>query len=300
MFSSKFFNRQIDKALESAPVISTAVHKRIVLFSDCHRGVGNWSDSFLSNKTIYEAALTYYYNNNFTYIELGDGDELWENRRFSDIAEVHSDIFALLDRFAGSGRLFMLWGNHDRIKSNRRFSAPQLPEVHESLILSNPSGCTDYHLIHGHQVDPLNNQGWKAARWMVRYLWRPLELSGFKDPTSAARNYDKGKKVEQRLCAWCQANSASLVAGHTHRPALHPQGAVRGGGAVPGTDTPAPPAAGGPGWRYCNTGSCVHPNTITCIEMDRGQISLIKWAACSDASQYIHVCRHIISGPFEM
>lgn len=288
MFSSKFFNRQIDKALENAPVISTSVHKRIVLFSDCHRGVGNWSDSFLSNKTIYEAALTYYYNNNFTYIELGDGDELWENRRFSHIAEVHDDIFRLLGRFGELGRLFMLWGNHDRIKSNRRFYAPQLPAACESLILCNPSGGTDYHLIHGHQVDPLNNQGWKAARWMVRYLWRPLELSGFKDPTSAARNYDKGKKVEQRLCAWCQANSASLVAGHTHRPAL----------SAPPPAGPAHP--GSPGWRYCNTGSCVHPNTITCIEMDRGRISLIKWATCSDASQYIHVCRHIISGPFDM
>ena len=112
MFSERFFNRQIDRALKNAQVISTSVHKRIVLFSDCHRGTGNWSDSFLNNKTIYEAALTYYFNNGFTYIELGDGDELWENRRFSDIAEIHGDIFSLLGRFRDAGRIFMLWGNH--------------------------------------------------------------------------------------------------------------------------------------------------------------------------------------------
>ena len=281
MFSEKFFNRQIDKALENAQLIDASLHRRIVLFSDCHRGCGNWSDSFLPNKTIYEAALTYYYNNDFTYIELGDGDELWENRRFADIAEVHSDIFDMLRRFADAGRLFMLWGNHDRTKSRPGGLIPSMPVPAEGLIIGpgDGSGHGRCHLIHGHQVDPLNNQLWKLSRWLVRYLWRPLELCGFRDPTSTAKNYDKGKKVEQRLTAWCQTNSACLVAGHTHRPVL--------------TETHA-------NWRYCNTGSCVHPNTITCIEIDRGQISLIKWATCADARQYVHVCRHVIGGPYEM
>lgn len=94
-----FYFRQMDKALRSAAVISTSDHPRLVLFSDCHRGNGTWNDSFLNNKTIYEAALGYYYERDFTYVELGDGDELWENRKFSDIEEIHSDIFRLLDRF---------------------------------------------------------------------------------------------------------------------------------------------------------------------------------------------------------
>ncbi|MBR5229923.1 MAG: metallophosphoesterase [Firmicutes bacterium] len=277
-FPEKFYNRQIDKAIQNAPVVSTDIHKRIVLFSDCHRGCGTWSDSFLNNKTIYEAALTYYFNNGFTYIELGDGDELWENRSFDHIAEVHRDIFDLLGRFYEAGRLFMLWGNHDRIKSRHGFRAPGLPSASEALILRGKT-APDYFLVHGHQVDPLNNQGWKLARWLVRYLWRPLELSGVRDPTSAARNYDKGRMVERRLSDWARKNNAGLVAGHTHRPTL---------------------TFSEKDWRYCNTGSCVHPNTITGIEIDQGHISLIKWAACSDASQYIHVCRHVISGPFDM
>ena len=284
MFSEKFFNHQIDKALTEAPVISTEVHPRIVVFSDCHRGCGNWSDGFLPNKTIYEAALRYYFNNNFTYIELGDGDELWENRHFSDISIIHSDTFDMLRQFRDAGRFFMVWGNHDRVKSQPGSCAEPLSSATEGLIIEcgNDSCHSSYHLIHGHQPDPLNNQLWKLSRWLVRYLWRPLELCGFKDPTSAARNYDKGKLVEQRLISWCRKNSASLMAGHTHRPVLT------------GTDE------SGKGWRYCNSGSCVHPDTITCIEMDRGQISLIKWATCADASQYIHVCRHVISGPYDM
>ena len=54
-----FYFRQMDKALRSAAVISTSDHPRLVLFSDCHRGNGTWNDSFLNNKTIYEAALGY-------------------------------------------------------------------------------------------------------------------------------------------------------------------------------------------------------------------------------------------------
>ena len=286
--SDSFYFRQMDKALRSAAVISAADYPRLVLFSDCHRGNGTWNDSFLNNKTIYEAALGYYYERDFAYVELGDGDELWENRRFSDIEEIHSDIFRLLDKFRQKDRLFMLWGNHDRIKSGPGFRSSFLPPASEALIIecSKGSGGSDSSdsshgtvncfLMHGHQADILNNQLWKLARWMVRYLWKPLELAGIRDPTSAARNYSKGKLIEKRMSDWAMSKSTHLIAGHTHRPAL---------------------SCSKGKWSYSNTGSCVHPNTITCIEMENGSISLIKWAECADSNQYIRVCRYVISGP---
>lgn len=276
--SEAFYMRQIDKALHSAPFISTEDHPKLVLFSDCHRGNGTWSDSFLNNKTIYEAALGYYFERGFTYIELGDGDELWENRSFSDIEEIHSDIFKLLDKFRNTGRMYMLWGNHDRIKSHRNFKSASLPPSSEALIIqcSGAGGSIRYNLIHGHQADFLNNQLWKLARWLVRYIWKPLELAGIKDPTSAARNYSKGKLIEKRMADWAELNHTHLITGHTHRPTLsHNKG----------------------DWSYANTGSCVHPSTITCLEIDTGTISLIKWAACADDNQYIHICRYVIISP---
>ena len=278
-FSNRFYMRQIDKALRSAPIINTADYPRLVLFSDCHRGNGTWSDSFLNNKTIYEAALGYYFERDFTYIELGDGDELWENRYFSDIEEIHGDIFRLLGRFSETGRMFMLWGNHDRVKSRNGFRSKVLPPSSESLIIKcagRKGEDVRYNLIHGHQADFLNNHLWKLARWMVRYLWRPLELAGVKDPTSAARNYSKGKIIEERMSEWAKLNNTHIIAGHTHRPAL---------------------SHSRDGWSYANTGSCVHPSTITCLEIDKGTVSLIKWAACADENQYIHICRYLISGP---
>ena len=120
-FTNSFYDRQIDRAFQDARLLSLADHPRLVLFSDCHRGIGTGNDSFLNNKPLCEAALNYYDAQKFTCIELGDGDELWENRRIADIAEIHGDIFAKLADFAADGRLFLLWGNHDRVKSSPRF-----------------------------------------------------------------------------------------------------------------------------------------------------------------------------------
>ncbi|MCI8609619.1 MAG: serine/threonine protein phosphatase [Firmicutes bacterium] len=266
----EFYLHQIDKALAHAVTLRTADYPRIVLFSDCHRGCGTWNDGFLPNKTLYEAALRYYLDSGFTYIELGDGDELWENRKLRDIAQIHQDVFQLLERFYLENRLYLLWGNHDHIKAKWKE-----PVFYESLLIKGQTPLEDLLLIHGHQADLLNNQLWKLARFLVRYLWKPLELAGVKDPTSAAKNYTKKNKLETRMVQWVKTRNTSLIAGHTHRPVLN--------------DAPAP--------SYYNTGSCVHPNTITCLELIEGHISLIKWTTCVDENRYLYVCRQTIGGP---
>ena len=278
---ANFSARQIDRALRDAPVILTSDHPKIILFSDCHRGIGTAADSFLPNKSLYMAALSYYYNAGFTYIELGDGDELWENRRWRDICHMHSDVFQKLTEFQLAGRLYMLWGNHDRAKSSRRFlsASPEcfpflMPVFTEGLILAGNDGCPDLHLIHGHQGDILNDTLWQGARWMVRYLWKPLELAGFRDPTSAAKNYTRKENAERRMQSWVDARQSSLVAGHTHRPHLTMER----------------------GPSYYNTGSCVHPGAITCLELVYGQLTLVKWTTCVDERRYMYVCREEISG----
>ena len=274
----EFYNKQIDAALKNSCIIQGKEHPKIVMFSDCHRGNGTWNDSFLNNKTLYEAALKFYYEGQYTYIELGDGDELWENRHFRDIYQIHENVFQQLYSFHLRNQLFILWGNHDKVKKNPKFrnANPQFaPPFYESLIIKGLPGCEDLHLIHGHQVDPFNNQLWKTARWLVRYIWKPLELAGVKDPTSAARNYTKKGKVERRLTEWVNSRNTSLMAGHTHRPILSMQR----------------------GPSYYNTGSCVHPNTITCMELTYGQLTLVKWTTCVDPNLHLYVCRQVIAGP---
>ncbi len=268
---------RLNKLFHSSPVVPYDCLSRFVIMSDCHRGVGNWGDNFLKNETIYNAALTHYYRRNFTYIELGDGDELWENRNMKDIMEIHEDTFRLLERFYCDKRLFMLCGNHDYAKLCQK-DAPCLCEVHESLLLKNRVNGHSIFLVHGHQGDLLNDALWKFSRFLVRYFWRPLELFALNDPTSAAKNNTKKSAVEQRLSAWAASHSQMLIAGHTHRPML------------PESKNSL----------YFNCGSCVHPHCITALEICEEKITLVKWSTKSSSDMGVYIGREVLAGPLRL
>ena len=66
-----------------------------------------------------------------------------------------------------------------------------------------------------------------------------------------------------------------LIAGHTHRPRFPKKG--------------SPP--------YFNDGSCVHPRCITGIEIQDGEISLIKWSLLARKGGALYVTREVLAGP---
>ena len=273
-------NRRISKAFKGAKTISLKDYPKIVIMSDCHRGNGSWADNFINNKPLYIAALKYYYINNFAYIELGDGDELWENRSFKDIYQIHKEIYNIFLDYYKKDKLFMVFGNHDRIKENSKYMMSSLNisiPFFESIIIENGLKKPLF-LFHGYQGDVLNDYLWKITRWMVRYLWRPLELNGVKDPTSAAKNYTKIRHIEDRFIKWAELYDCIVIAGHTHRPALPPKEKMS----------------------YCNCGSCIHPNTVTALEIEYGKISLVKWSTCANNDMSLYVCKEILAGPYDL
>jgi len=77
------------------------------LFNDCHRGYGSFIDDFANNRNIYSHALNHYYKNGFDYIELGDGNELWEKIFFKDILEANKNVF-LLKKFYLQNKLHII------------------------------------------------------------------------------------------------------------------------------------------------------------------------------------------------
>ena len=159
---------RLDKSFRTAPVLALTPHSRIVLISDCHRGIGNSNDNFLKNQHLYFAALQSYYKLGFTYIELGDGDELWENRSLAAIREIHGNVFWLLSLFANEDRLYQLYGNHDHVLKGNS----EMPHL-ESLILKvcdfdTQAPCLEFYLTHGHQADMLNSTLWRLSRFLVR------------------------------------------------------------------------------------------------------------------------------------
>lgn len=283
---------RVSRVFREAEKIPFDDSSRFILMCDCHRGNGGWNDDFSRNRNLFIAALNYYYRNDFTYIEIGDGDDLWENKHLSEIINVHRDVFALLRDFYLENRLFFLFGNHDMAKKNINYVRDNLfqyfderekkvvplfnnIEVHEGLILKHSVTGDKIFLTHGHQVDFLNYTIWKVARFLVRYLWRPLNFFGINDPTSTAKNYKKKEQTEKKLSQWVKRERQMLISGHTHRPMFPEIGE-------------AP---------YFNGGSSVHPQDITGIEIQAGDITLIKWNTETDLNGQLFIKRDVITGP---
>lgn len=287
--------KRISKVFEEAYEISFNNESKIVLMSDCHRGTGDWSDTFLKNQNIYFSALMNYYEKGYTYIELGDGDELWENKRMKDISEIHNNVFWILNKLYCSGRFHMIYGNHDMIKKNQKFIKKCLCKcldreglryesvfkdfyVYEGIILKYNNSQKKIFLLHGHQGDLLNDSLWKLSRFLVRYLWKQLENFGVKDPTRAAKSYKEKNKVDKRLSEWASRENIIVIAGHTHRPMFPNVGEVP----------------------YFNDGSCVHPRCITAIEILNGCILLVKWSIKTNEKGMLYIGRDILEGPTDI
>jgi UDP-2,3-diacylglucosamine pyrophosphatase LpxH len=284
--------KRLSAIYRSCDTIPFDDNSRIVLISDCHRGDGTWADDFSKNGSIYYAALEHYFRNGYIYIEIGDGDELWEENSIAAIMTAHRDDFRMLNRFYKENRLYMIFGNHDMEKKYcqykkggyyRYYDAQSEKcvvffeniKIHEGLKLKHTGSGNCIFLVHGHQVDFLNSSFWKLARFLVRHMWRPLELFGVNDPTSAARNYSKRDTVENKLIHWTDKEGCMTIAGHTHRPVF--------------------PEIGASG--YFNDGSCVHPNSITAIEIQKGEISLVKWLVRTKSDGTLFVGSEVIAGP---
>jgi len=264
--------RSLYEVLETAPTIPFDNSARLVFFGDCHRGAGDWSDQFLCNKSIYCQALTYYLDHQFTYIELGDGDELWKSGSGAAIRQAHREVFALLRYFHRDGRLYKVWGNHDVIsgeanparQSNNgnhdrpasalQESSPDI-QAHEGLLLKYLPSGTQLLAVHGHQVDLLSSRLSTLSRLIVGSFWKQMQRCGFRDPTSPAQNHAVRNRLERRIARWVKDTRRMVLCGHTHRP-VFPQA-----GQVP----------------YFNVGSCIYPGSITCIEICNGDIALVKW-----------------------
>lgn len=284
---------RLDKAYHEAKTISFDDESKFVFFSDCHRGDNSIADDFANNRNIYFHALKHYYGEGFTYIELGDGDELWENISFQPILEAHKNVFELMQLFYNQQRLHLIWGNHDMVYKNPKYvekylytyfdertgeDKPLFPsiQVHEAIVLKHAESQQELFLTHGHQADWWNFLFWRWSRFMVRVLWKPLNVMGIADPTSPAKNYKELIKVERRTKKWIiENNNLITITGHTHRPRFPEPGDIA----------------------FFNDGSCVHPRCITGIEIENGEISLIKWQIATNDEGILQIVRLLLEGP---
>jgi len=285
--------KRLSRAYQNAKTISFDDTSKFILFSDCHRGDNSFADDFANNRNIYFHALSHYFKEGFDYCELGDGDELWENMSFEPIFEAHKNVFKLLRKFHLEKRLHMIWGNHDMVYKDKAYVDKHLSSYYEpiddtdkelfegityneAIILKHRKTQQEIFLTHGHQADWWNYTFWRWGRFLVRVLWKPLQVWGIADPTSPAKNYKELIKLERRIKRWILQNKLLItIVGHTHRPRFPEPG-----------DIP-----------FFNDGSCVHPRSITGLEIENGQISLIKWQIDTTTDGTLKVVKILLEGP---
>ncbi len=284
---------RLTRAYQQAKQVCFDDSSKFILFSDCHRGDNSFADDFANNRNIYFHALRHYYNSGFSYCELGDGDELWENRTFESIFHAHKNVYMLMKQFHDQGRLHLIYGNHDMVYKDKDFVKKQLSsffdpktgkdeplfqdlEYHEAVVLKHDGNGQEIFLTHGHQADWWNYLFWRWSRFMVRVLWKPLQVVGIADPTSPAKNFKELIKVERRVKKWIADNDNLMtVIGHTHRPRFPEPGELA----------------------LFNDGSCVHPRSITGLEIEEGTITLIKWHIAITEDGVLQIVRTVLEGP---
>ena len=283
---------RLTEVFQSAPEIPFDDSARLIFFSDCHRGDNSWADEFARNENVFFFALEYYFNEGYTYFELGDGDELYENMHFSDVRYAQRHIFWRLHTFHQAKRLHMIYGNHDKERADPKVVEKTLfhyvddrtgrkkplfdgIQLHEGLILKHAPTGGKIFLVHGYQGDSMCDRYWKITRFLDRAIWGPLRMFGLDNPTSPAKNIKKQDALEGEMIAWVKQKKQPAIFGHTHRPWF----------AQPGD----PP--------YFNDGCCIRPRSITGIEINQGEIRLIEWSVVADQKGYLKTSKELLAGP---
>jgi UDP-2,3-diacylglucosamine pyrophosphatase LpxH len=267
-------------------------NSKYIFFSDVHRGDDSISDEFARNQNLFLHALNHYYQNGFVYVEVGDGDELWEYSKFKHIRLAHTDIFVVLKKFFDKGRFILLYGNHNIYLKSGKFVSENYFEFYdeynqkrvelfkdlipqEALLLKHRKSEQEILIVHGHQGDFMNDQGWLISMFLLRYFWRFMHIVGFENPSSPARNMFKRHKVEKAYNKWIEKHKMMLICGHTHRQKFPKVGELP----------------------YFNTGCCIRTRGISGIEIENDKITMVDWRIVADSSGVVRVARQVVRGP---
>lgn len=290
-----FTDRRLTSAYKRALVEQFDNRSNYVFFSDIHRGDDSVSDEFARNQQILLHALEYYYHQGYIYVEVGDGDELWEHSDFKHIRYAHSDVFLGIKKFYDDNRLRLIYGNHniyfknksyvtsnlfrfyDEYKQNQHDLFPGIRPI-ESLVLKKKDTAQEIYIVHGHQGDMMNDQLWYFSMLLSRYFWRYLHVVGFHSPASPAKNLFKRHKIEKKYKVWIRNHRIPLICGHTHRPRFPKNGELP----------------------YFNTGCCIHSKGITGIEITNGNILMVDWRIKADKKGALHIVRTVVRGPAQI
>jgi len=256
------------------------VKDKFIIFSDQHKGNRDQADDFANNEINYLKALDYYNLQHFSFINLGDSEELWKYKP-EEVLPNNEQSFSAEAAFQPH-RYFKTFGNHDLIWKNKldvtRLLAPYfampLPVcegiVLKTLVHNEPLTifCT-----HGHQGDKMSDNN-AFSTWIVAHIWTPLQRYLRINVNTPSKDDALMNKHNKLMHEWSSNHrNMVLVTGHTHRPVFasgryssHPDHKIERS-----SHEKLKPA-------YFNSGCCCfNDGDITGIEIEGGYIRLIKW-----------------------
>ena len=261
--------------------------QKFIILSDHHKGNKDFSDDFANNEPNYLAALDYYYQNKYTYINLGDAEELW---KFSPEQVISKNITSLKaeEKFNAGGLYYKTFGNHDLIWKNKLDVAIWFKNIFsnsltvwEGMLLKTKivNKTLSIFLTHGHQGDKMSDNN-SFSTWLVSHIWRPLQRYLQLNVNTPAKDFVLRDKHNIMMYEWSShRENLLLITGHTHKPVFasglysdHPNN------TIPDAKISAASKKSKLKPSYFNSGCCCYNDgDITGIEIGDGNISLIKW-----------------------
>ncbi|QEC70192.1 metallophosphoesterase [Panacibacter ginsenosidivorans] len=310
---TKLYNESLDQPdKKSGSMFSFDPREQsIIIFSDHHKGARDGSDDFRFAEKNYLAALDYYNEQNFFYVNLGDGEELWENTIFS-VLKHNKEVFAKEKLFADRDAYCKIIGNHDLFWKNDPFTAQlyikkmygRELKMFEGIVLrvQLPTKYVDVFCTHGHQGD-VQSDGNAFSKWFVSYIWGPLQSFLEININSTSANDNLKSLHNKMMYDWVYEKPyCILITGHTHQPvfkslthlerlylALEDAKEKNDAAAIDKIEAEIPRRRREYDFvnnsfrnmnpSYFNSGCCCFDDgTITGIELDKGFIRLIKWS----------------------
>ena len=275
-----FATAEDDTDLKVKLIETTAADAKFIILSDQHKGDKSPADDFKNAENNYAAALDHYLQNGFTFINLGDSEELW---KFSadKILAANQNVLKKEAAFQPE-RFYKTFGNHDLMWKNKAdvfiwlrnyFTMPLV--INEGIVikLKTISSEIKVFLTHGHQGDLMSDNN-AFSTWVVAHLWLPLQRYLSININTPSKDFSLRNKHNIMMSEWSGAQqNLLLITGHTHVPVFasgryynHPSN------KIPGKEQHLIKPS------YFNTGCCCFDDgDITGIEIENGYIRLIKW-----------------------
>lgn len=226
---------------------------KFIIFSDQHKGKRNGADDFMQAEPNYLAALDYYCQQDFCFINLGDSEELWENTLWQ-VRKKNKTAFEAEKKFLEHGKYVKIAGNHDLYWTTSPLASLDLLSIYGEKIkvyngvilvttvnrpqatagkpgfeskeyttsqeapLPTPHLPLSIFCTHGHQGDGQSDGNW-FSKFFVGWIWAPLQSLLRINPNTPAYNAEKKTLHNSIMYEWASAQKDMLlITGHTHQP----------------------------------------------------------------------------------